>query len=123
MKLPRLENWPEFREPAGKLADNRKVMVQSQSQCDFREIADDNEQRRKLGSGSPNWLPKNVQPAINEPLDIKVVTVKPKWLVSLFEFHSYLGFKRERQAASIAHGCASTLVAMLAPAVDKPVRG
>jgi predicted acylesterase/phospholipase RssA len=45
----------------------------------------------------------------DEPLDIKVVAVKPEWLCRTFAFHPMLGFKRRRQAASIAHGCAGTL--------------
>jgi predicted acylesterase/phospholipase RssA len=42
-------------------------------------------------------------------LDLHVMAVKPKWLCSTFGFHPMLGFRRARQARSIAHGCASTL--------------
>jgi predicted acylesterase/phospholipase RssA len=44
-----------------------------------------------------------------ELLDLHVMAVKPKWLCSTFGFHPMLGFRRARQARSIAHGCASTL--------------
>jgi len=44
-----------------------------------------------------------------EPLHLKVVAVRPKWLCGTFAFHPMLGFRRREQAASIAHGCASTL--------------
>ena len=37
-----------------------------------------------------------------------MVVVKPKWLCSTFAFHPMLGFRRHKQAANIAHGCAST---------------
>jgi len=45
----------------------------------------------------------------NTLLDLHVMAVKPKWLCSTFGFHPMLGFRRARQARSIAHGCASTL--------------
>jgi hypothetical protein len=44
-----------------------------------------------------------------ETLDIEVIVVKPKWLCSTFAFHPMLGFRKGKQAASIAHGCAVTL--------------
>lgn len=44
------------------------------------------------------------------PLDVEVVTVKPRWLCGTFAFHPMLGFRKEEQARSIAHGCASTLI-------------
>jgi len=45
----------------------------------------------------------------NTLLDLHIMAVKPKWLCSTFGFHPMLGFRRARQARSIAHGCASTL--------------
>ncbi len=42
------------------------------------------------------------------PVDVHVIAVKPKWLCGTFAFHPMLGFRRENQAASIAHGCFST---------------
>jgi predicted acylesterase/phospholipase RssA len=44
-----------------------------------------------------------------EPLDLHVMNVKPKWLCDTFGFHPMLGFRRKKQAQSIAHGCASTM--------------
>jgi predicted acylesterase/phospholipase RssA len=41
-------------------------------------------------------------------LDLHVMAVKPKWLCNTFGFHPMLGFRRAKQARSIAHGCAST---------------
>ncbi len=47
-----------------------------------------------------------------DPLKVKVVGIKPRWLCNTFAFHPMLGFRRSLQAASIAHGCATTLLAM-----------
>lgn len=44
-----------------------------------------------------------------EPLNLHVLAVKPNWLCGTFGFHPMLGFRRRKQAQSIAHGCASTL--------------
>jgi predicted acylesterase/phospholipase RssA len=44
------------------------------------------------------------------PLDVQLVSVKPEWLCGTFAFHPMLGFRRARQAKSIAHGCALTLL-------------
>lgn len=52
---------------------------------------------------------QNLDPAF-EPLHLKVITIKPRWLCKTFGFHPVLGFSREQQAQSIAHGCASTFV-------------
>jgi len=46
------------------------------------------------------------------PLDLEVVCVKPQWLCGTFAFHPMLGFRREDQARSIAHGCKTTLETM-----------
>lgn len=35
--------------------------------------------------------------------------MRPQWLCSTFAFHPMMGFRRQRQAESIAHGCASTI--------------
>jgi hypothetical protein len=46
------------------------------------------------------------------PVDLEVATVIPNWLCGTFAFHPMLGFRRAHQAESIAHGCASTLIAI-----------
>ncbi len=43
------------------------------------------------------------------PLDMEVLTIRPQWLCGTFAFHPMLGFRRRKQARSIAHGCASTI--------------
>jgi hypothetical protein len=70
---------------------NRKVDAYAATQSDLREIA------AAAGLAHSGSL-----------LDLHVMNVKPKWLCSTFGFHPMLGFRREKQARSIAHGCAST---------------
>jgi predicted acylesterase/phospholipase RssA len=41
---------------------------------------------------------------------MQLMAIKPNWLCGTFAFHPMLGFRREKQARSIAHGCASTLL-------------
>lgn len=50
-------------------------------------------------------------PGANPPLRINVLSIKPRWLTSTFAFHPMLGFRRTNQTRSIAHGCATTLLA------------
>jgi hypothetical protein len=45
-----------------------------------------------------------------ELIGIHVLPTKPNWLCGTFAFHPMLGFRREKQARSIAHGCATTLL-------------
>lgn len=49
-----------------------------------------------------------------EPMDLEVITVRPKWLCGTFAFHPMLGFRRKDQAASIAHGCRTTFAKLAA---------
>lgn len=51
------------------------------------------------------------------PLSLRVIAVKPNWLCETFAFHPMLGFRRQNQARSIAHGCATTLAELHANAV------
>jgi hypothetical protein len=46
------------------------------------------------------------------PLDLEVLAIIPRWLCGTFAFHPMLGFRRARQAESIAHGCATTIVGL-----------
>jgi hypothetical protein len=81
------------------LGYNRKVDQYRRTQVHLRAIEEwiaargDDEKQRQLVS-----------------LDLEVVVVKPRWLCKTFAFHPMLGFRRDRQAQSIAHGCASTLI-------------
>jgi hypothetical protein len=66
-----------------------------------RELRNIKRQRIERGEGDQS-----------NPLEIEVLAVKPEWLCGMFGFHPMLGFRRERQAASIAHGCYQTLNAV-----------
>jgi predicted acylesterase/phospholipase RssA len=52
------------------------------------------------------------------PLSLRVIAAKPNWLCNTFGFHPMLGFRRQKQARSIAHGCASTFAELHANAVE-----
>ncbi len=101
------EGWVAARTRAEELRYNRKVDDYRSAQRNFREIW---ELRQTLGKDMPKsgW----------EPLDLEVVPIKPKWLCGTFAFHPMLGFRRQRQAENIAHGCASTLGTLHALARD-----
>jgi predicted acylesterase/phospholipase RssA len=92
--------WPVALKRARQLSYNRKADTFAQAQKDFRRLYNDEALRKDRSAQS--W----------EPLDIEVLNVKPKWLCSTFGFHPMLGFRRRKQAASIAHGCASTLLSL-----------
>jgi len=51
-------------------------------------------------------------PAERDALKVRVAGIMPRWLCNTFAFHPMLGFRRTLQAASIAHGCAATLLAL-----------
>jgi predicted acylesterase/phospholipase RssA len=48
--------------------------------------------------------------AAHTPLELEIAALKPKWLCGTFAFHPMLGYRRQRQVQSIAHGCAMTLL-------------
>lgn len=89
------ESWPATMQHARELRYNRKIDSFATAQRDFRKIY-----RAYRDSLVP--LPR-------VPLDLEVMAVKPRWLCDTFGFHPMLGFRQDRQAASIAHGCASAL--------------
>jgi predicted acylesterase/phospholipase RssA len=91
-------SWRRLRARAKTFTYNRKVDAYARVQRDIRRI------HREHPTG----------PKKKAPLDLHVLAVKPRWLCGTFGFHPMLGFKRWKQAASIAHGCASTFGAMVA---------
>jgi hypothetical protein len=62
---------------------------------------------------------ENRQIEIDLP-DLHISCIKPEWLCGTFAFHPMLGFKRERQARSIAHGCATAFVHLHCEQTDHP---
>jgi predicted acylesterase/phospholipase RssA len=85
---------------------NRKIDAYAKVQRDLRTIY---EELATTGK-TPDW----------EPLDLHLVAVKPQWLCDTFGFHPMLGFRRRKQAQSIAHGCASTLAQLYAEQTCNP---
>jgi len=85
---------------------NRKVDAYAKVQRDLRTIYEE----LAADGAPPSWL----------PLDLHIVAVKPQWLCDTFGFHTMLGFRRRKQAQSIAHGCASTLGQLYAEQARNP---
>jgi predicted acylesterase/phospholipase RssA len=101
-QVSRLQNdWIGLFGRAGKLKYNKKLTGYAAAQRALRDIW--------AAVGHP---PGPTTVGAVEPLDLEVVTVIPNWLCGTFAFHPMLGFRRARQAESIAHGCASTLIAL-----------
>ncbi len=88
-------DWGALKDRAKRLSYNQKLEIYERAQQAVRRI------RESCGPPPPGCF---------EPLDLEVVTVRPRWLCGTFAFHPMLGFRRLQQARSIAHGCASTLV-------------
>jgi len=95
-------NWPGLWRRAGQLGYNKKIELYSGIQQAIRHVM------RASPEYPRDWM----------PLDLEVMAIKPEWLCSTFGFHPMLGFRRERQAMSIAHGCASTLLELARPRPD-----
>jgi predicted acylesterase/phospholipase RssA len=88
------ESWRRTWSRAGIIKYNQKIDHFGRAQRDMRDIQD----LYASTAVELDWT----------PLDIEVLVVKPKWLCGTYAFHPMLGFRRRLQAASIAHGCAST---------------
>jgi len=93
------DNWLRLRSRTGELAYNRKLDLFERTQENLRLIM---EARGASVDPKTMWT----------PLDLEVLTVIPRWLCGTMAFHPMLGFRRHTEAESIAHGCASTLLAL-----------
>ena len=106
-------NWPALWKRARTLGYNKKLDgytdVQRAIRVIHRQVMRDQEAGKRRAP-------------VRKPLDLEVVTVRPNWLCGTFAFHPMLGFRRKRQAASIAHGCASTLLELARRRKDKEER-
>lgn len=89
-------SWPELMKRTRQLGYNRKLDQYQRTQANLRRLYEAASESATRGL---------------TPLDLELVVAKPRWLCGTFAFHPMLGFRRRRQAQSIAHGCASTLVA------------
>ena len=92
-------HWPRLARRARRLGYNKKIEMFARTQENLRTI---------IEAQPPASRPAGVW----TPLDLWVTTVLPKWLCNTFAFHPMLQFRQWKQAASIAHGCASTLLAL-----------
>jgi predicted acylesterase/phospholipase RssA len=101
----RSKSWRTLKKRAAELRYNGKIDKFQSAQHWIRRIVEQRAQEE--GAAFDRHGPKL-------PLNLDVLVVKPKWLCGTFGFHPMLGFRRKAQAASIAHGCASTMQAVYA---------
>ncbi len=94
-------SWTEIRSRAAQLRYNGKIRKFQQGQRDIRRII-----AQRHAEGDPDIRSHDL------PLNLDVLAVKPSWTCGEFAFHPMLGFSRQNQTKSIAHGCASTICAV-----------
>jgi predicted acylesterase/phospholipase RssA len=94
-------SWMEIRARATQLRYNGKIDKFQQTQRDIRRII-----KERASENDPDVH------SLDLPLNLDVLAVKPQWLCGSFAIHPMLGFSRQKQAESIAHGCASTICAV-----------
>lgn len=94
-------SWTEIRSRAAQLRYNGKIGKFQQGQRDIRRIL-----AQRNAEGDPDVRSHDL------PLNLDVLAVKPSWVCGEFAFHPMLGFSRQNQTESIAHGCASTICAV-----------
>jgi predicted acylesterase/phospholipase RssA len=102
------DSWPSLKSRVTQLKYNVKVDSHRQTQVDLRKIQA--KIQAALDDKKKNGIAQTAPASSIELPDLHISCVKPEWLCGTFAFHPMLGFKRSRQAASIAHGCASTFV-------------
>lgn len=91
-------SWTAIRSRAKQLRYNGKIGKFQQGQRDIRRII-----AQRAAENDPDVHSHDL------PLNLDVLAVKPRWTCGSFAFHPMLGFSRQKQTASIAHGCASTI--------------
>jgi predicted acylesterase/phospholipase RssA len=89
--------WPALRTRAKQLGYNCKL-------DNYRDAAFEISRLHDQFQPWLNGVPQ--QTAIN----LEIAALKPRWLCGTFAFHPMLGYRRAKQAESIAHGCALTLL-------------
>ncbi len=93
-------SWTAIRSRSRQLRYNGKIGKFQQGQRDIRRII-----AQRAAENDPDVHSHDL------PLNLDVLAVKPRWTCGSFAFHPMLGFSRQKQTASIAHGCASTICA------------
>lgn len=99
------ESWLALGRRAKELQYNTKLDTYRRTQGALRGIVKHYRKNAPITTESSKTKKDDL-----EILDLEVVAVKPNRLCSTFAFHPMLGFKRNSQKESIAHGCASTLL-------------
>jgi predicted acylesterase/phospholipase RssA len=94
-------SWKAIRARAKQLRYNGKIGKFQQGQREIRRII-----QQRAAENDPDVH------SLDLPLNLDVLAVKPRWVCGSFAFHPMLGFSRQNQTASIAHGCASTICAV-----------
>jgi len=94
-------SWHAIRKRTKQLRYNGKIGKFQQGQRDIRRII-----QQRAAENDPDIH------SLDLPLNLDVLAVKPRWVCGSFAFHPMLGFSRDRQIGSIAHGCASTICAV-----------
>lgn len=105
------KDWRQAVKRTKQLAFNRKIDSYRSAQHHLRALY---HSRQQAGSGGAQFG--------FIPADLEIVDVRPQWLCSTFAFHPMMGFRRQRQAESIAHGCASTIVKLQRMVSDQGTR-
>ncbi|MEJ2426579.1 MAG: patatin-like phospholipase family protein, partial [Candidatus Thiodiazotropha sp.] len=90
-------NWMQLRKRVKKLSYNHKLKLYEQASAE-------------IGTLYKHWFKQTPTDKDSPVLDLEVASLIPNWLCGTFAFHPMLGYRRERQAQSIAHGCAMTLL-------------
>lgn len=95
-------DWVALRKRTKELGYNTKLDLYAEAEQKLRKIY---AEVLKRADGDSSKIK-----SLLTPIDAEILTVKPQWLCGTFAFHPMLGFRRKKQAQSIAHGCASTLL-------------
>ena len=97
------QSWLALGRRTKQLKYNGKIDSYASAQKKLREI-----HNQLLNDHGSSEAIRRTQAMV--PVALEVAAVKPEWLCGTFAFHPMLGFRRGRQAQSIAHGCATTLL-------------
>jgi predicted acylesterase/phospholipase RssA len=104
--------WRSARKRAKQLTYNTKIEAYEKAQRALREMHEAS-LAAALGSAAESANASQFN-ATFPAMDMEVVAVRPAWLCGTFAFHPMLGFRREDQAKSIAHGCRTTFQTLAA---------
>jgi predicted acylesterase/phospholipase RssA len=93
------DDWPALVRRVKQLSYNRKLNTYHQAAYEIGRLHD----HYYDGQQAPDST-------ADKSVNLEITALKPNWLCGTFAFHPMLGYRRHRQAQSIAHGCAMTLL-------------